>query len=146
MFARNPRLCRDLNECQSANGGCDQDCINVPGSFYCACADDFDLSPDGKRCMRRPTPMPTTTTTTSTTTPPPVTTTTTTTTTTTPPPPPPVKKLRRMLETCCIEARNLHCFCKKYRQEDHRLPQLLQLLPLEMSSLNRWEYQGTTSA
>ena len=27
----------DLNECMSSNGGCEQDCVNVLGSFHCKC-------------------------------------------------------------------------------------------------------------
>ncbi|XP_055948273.1 uncharacterized protein LOC129981454 isoform X2 [Argiope bruennichi] len=35
--------CVDKNECMENNGGCDQRCINSPGSFNCLCNVGFDL-------------------------------------------------------------------------------------------------------
>lgn len=35
--------CLDIDECQTANGGCDQICVNTPGSHQCACKEGFDL-------------------------------------------------------------------------------------------------------
>uniref|UniRef100_A0A6B2KYL5 EGF-like domain-containing protein n=1 Tax=Arcella intermedia TaxID=1963864 RepID=A0A6B2KYL5_9EUKA len=33
--------CIDINECTTNNGGCLQQCVNIPGSFYCKCFDGF---------------------------------------------------------------------------------------------------------
>ncbi|KAG0433549.1 hypothetical protein HPB47_019805, partial [Ixodes persulcatus] len=35
--------CLDINECVHKNGGCDQRCINSPGSFNCLCNVGYDL-------------------------------------------------------------------------------------------------------
>lgn len=35
--------CVDINECAKHNGGCDQKCINSPGSYSCACNSGFEL-------------------------------------------------------------------------------------------------------
>ena len=35
--------CDDINECLDNNGGCQQKCLNTPGSFNCACNVGFDL-------------------------------------------------------------------------------------------------------
>ncbi|XP_045614794.2 uncharacterized protein uif isoform X1 [Procambarus clarkii] len=35
--------CIDVNECEDNNGGCDQRCINSPGSFSCLCNVGYDL-------------------------------------------------------------------------------------------------------
>ena len=40
----------DINECGSANGGCDQICINTPGSYECKCKDGYVLADDMKTC------------------------------------------------------------------------------------------------
>lgn len=29
--------CEDLNECDGGNGGCEDICVNTPGSFSCSC-------------------------------------------------------------------------------------------------------------
>ncbi|KAF6016427.1 hypothetical protein EB796_025268 [Bugula neritina] len=34
-------LCKDINECASANGNCEQECVNTAGSFYCQCASGY---------------------------------------------------------------------------------------------------------
>jgi len=44
--------CDDFNECLSPyikNGGCDQNCVNTPGSFHCACNPGYVLV-DGYKC------------------------------------------------------------------------------------------------
>ena len=33
----------DTNECRLANGGCETNCHNTDGSFYCSCAAGFEL-------------------------------------------------------------------------------------------------------
>ena len=36
--------CIDINECEISNGGCDQNCINLPGGYKCSCFDGSDSS------------------------------------------------------------------------------------------------------
>ncbi|XP_045538982.1 collagen and calcium-binding EGF domain-containing protein 1 [Papilio machaon] len=55
--------CVDVDECSENNGGCEQQCVNDPGSFHCECAPPLVLAPDGRKCMRRlalaiPEPLP----------------------------------------------------------------------------------------
>ena len=33
----------DINECDIANGGCEDICTNTNGSFYCSCSSGFEL-------------------------------------------------------------------------------------------------------
>ena len=40
----------DINECQSANGGCGHICMNSEGSFACSCRQGYTLSSDGFSC------------------------------------------------------------------------------------------------
>ena len=40
----------DINECSDSNGGCDDDCINTIGSFYCECDSGYALQTNGKTC------------------------------------------------------------------------------------------------
>lgn len=35
--------CVDINECSKNNGGCDQKCVNSPGTYSCACNSGFEL-------------------------------------------------------------------------------------------------------
>ena len=37
----------DIDECAIANGGCEHNCINTQGSFYCGCHEGFVLGSDG---------------------------------------------------------------------------------------------------
>ena len=40
----------DINECLSANGGCDHTCTNTEGSFYCTCDNGYELHSDKLTC------------------------------------------------------------------------------------------------
>ena len=44
------RILPDINECDNANGGCQQICDNIPGSYVCSCNAGYDLNSDGKTC------------------------------------------------------------------------------------------------
>ncbi len=39
----------DINECLKHNGGCEQRCVNKPGSYSCECKRGFVLSSDESR-------------------------------------------------------------------------------------------------
>ena len=41
----------DINECQTNNGGCEQNCANTDGSFECSCNQGYRLSSDGVNCI-----------------------------------------------------------------------------------------------
>ena len=40
----------DINECNTNNGGCDDSCINIPGSYYCQCDTGYALQSNGHTC------------------------------------------------------------------------------------------------
>ena len=40
----------DINECQTGNGGCSQQCMNQEGSFICRCNAGYTLASDGSTC------------------------------------------------------------------------------------------------
>ncbi|HPS30102.1 MAG TPA: hypothetical protein PLZ43_07595, partial [bacterium] len=40
----------DINECDTANGGCAQNCNNTAGSYSCSCNSGYTLNVDGKAC------------------------------------------------------------------------------------------------
>ena len=40
----------DVNECDTNNGDCDQNCVNLEGSYECTCNSGFLLSGDGRIC------------------------------------------------------------------------------------------------
>uniref|UniRef100_A0A3B3TA77 EGF-like calcium-binding domain-containing protein n=1 Tax=Paramormyrops kingsleyae TaxID=1676925 RepID=A0A3B3TA77_9TELE len=46
----NCALLLDVNECTADNGGCEGQCCNTIGSFYCKCPKGMRLSQDGKAC------------------------------------------------------------------------------------------------
>lgn len=44
--------CLDINECDTSNGGCQEGCVNLIGSFRCKCTTaGSSLAPDGKKCV-----------------------------------------------------------------------------------------------
>ncbi|NXP02421.1 EGFL7 protein, partial [Thinocorus orbignyianus] len=46
------RACQtDMDECASQSHGCHQLCINMAGSYHCACRDGFTLAADDKACQ-----------------------------------------------------------------------------------------------
>lgn len=50
---RNNSLCQDLDECVHRNGGCNGNCVNTLGSYYCACSNDLVLASDERTCVPR---------------------------------------------------------------------------------------------
>ena len=46
-------LLADVNECDTNNGGCDQDhfCSNTQGSFECSCGEGYVLGTDNFSCL-----------------------------------------------------------------------------------------------
>ena len=42
--------CTDVNECQTDNGGCNQTCSNVVGSYDCFCGVGYSLAVDNLNC------------------------------------------------------------------------------------------------
>ena len=40
----------DINECIIGNGGCQQTCINTPGSYHCGCRSGYKLTSDNTTC------------------------------------------------------------------------------------------------
>ena len=41
----------DIDECSVSNGGCQHNCINIPGSSVCKCDDGYYLDADKKSCQ-----------------------------------------------------------------------------------------------
>ena len=41
---------QDVNECDTNNGGCNQNCTNSEGSFECSCGDGFTLAVNNLDC------------------------------------------------------------------------------------------------
>ena len=33
----------DINECENKNGGCQNECVNTPGSYFCKCKTGFKI-------------------------------------------------------------------------------------------------------
>ena len=46
----NDTFCADVNECLDSNAGCEQDCINTVGSYFCSCKSGFNLNLDMHNC------------------------------------------------------------------------------------------------
>ena len=40
----------DINECDTANGGCEHDCTNTIGSYTCSCLEGHLLDLNGLNC------------------------------------------------------------------------------------------------
>ena len=40
----------DINECQEKNGGCSHRCVNLEGSYECACPPGYKTQADQKTC------------------------------------------------------------------------------------------------
>ena len=41
----------DIDECQTDNGGCAQNCVNTDGSYKCSCYNGFEMTSDGYTCV-----------------------------------------------------------------------------------------------
>ena len=41
----------DINECDTLKGGCQHQCKNTNGSYFCQCSEGFFLDGDGKTCL-----------------------------------------------------------------------------------------------
>ena len=46
----NQNMYLDVNECEESNGGCQHQCKNTNGSYYCQCNKGFFLDSNGKTC------------------------------------------------------------------------------------------------
>ena len=44
------KFCTDVNECDTENGGCNQTCTNIHGSFLCSCGTGYTLAEDDLGC------------------------------------------------------------------------------------------------
>ena len=42
---------KDIDECETDNGGCEDVCHNQPGSYKCACSEGFVLAHNNKKCI-----------------------------------------------------------------------------------------------
>lgn len=40
----------DINECLADNGGCEQNCMDIDGSFECACNSGYRLAMNNRSC------------------------------------------------------------------------------------------------
>ena len=49
-FKMSPCHSADVDECATANGGCDQNCHNSIGSYNCSCNIGFLLDEDNHGC------------------------------------------------------------------------------------------------
>ena len=48
----------DVDECAEGNGGCQQSCVNMMGSYECHCREGFFLSDNQHTCIQRPEGQP----------------------------------------------------------------------------------------
>ncbi|XP_058122985.1 uncharacterized protein LOC131293979 [Anopheles ziemanni] len=52
LDARDGRTCHDVDECAENNGGCEQTCINKPGSYECSCEPGLQVDTlNGHTCI-----------------------------------------------------------------------------------------------
>lgn len=47
----NGTRCTDVDECETRNGECSQQCTNTPGSFFCSCRNGYELGANGWACL-----------------------------------------------------------------------------------------------
>ena len=40
----------DIDECEQGSDGCDHNCTNTVGSYYCTCMDGYELESDNQTC------------------------------------------------------------------------------------------------
>ena len=40
----------DIDECEEGTDGCDHNCTNTDGSYYCTCMDGYELNSDNHTC------------------------------------------------------------------------------------------------
>ena len=40
----------DIDECERGTDGCDHNCTNTDGSYYCTCMDGYELESDNHTC------------------------------------------------------------------------------------------------
>ena len=40
----------DIDECEEGTDGCDHNCTNTNGSYYCTCMDGYKLESDNHTC------------------------------------------------------------------------------------------------
>ena len=43
-------LYSDTDECEQGSDGCDHNCANTVGSYYCTCMDGYELDSDNHTC------------------------------------------------------------------------------------------------
>lgn len=56
--AHQPLSRTDVDECAEGNGGCQQSCVNMMGSYECHCREGFFLSDNQHTCIQRPEGQP----------------------------------------------------------------------------------------
>ena len=50
LWANTCSITVDINECDTANGGCEHNCTNTIGSFICSCDTEYELDENGLNC------------------------------------------------------------------------------------------------
>ena len=40
----------DIDECEEGTDGCDHNCTNAVGSYFCTCMDGYELESDNQTC------------------------------------------------------------------------------------------------